>query len=345
LRAAAVQDLRSRCAELLLARLVLSHPASEDVAMSFHDTRWRVDRNTSEELVTRPDVLVARVAAEQDGVVSLAQLRACRVSSNGVTTRVRNGHLHRVYRGFYAVGHIAVPARGRLRAAVLACGESAVLSHFAAADFWSLVDSEDRPPQVSVVGSAGRCIPGVRVHRRRSLSACDVWTCDGMRVTSPARTLLDIAADLTARGLRRTVRRAQAEGRVNVRQLIDVLAGASGQRGAAALWAAVADGPSPTRSELEDVVLDLIDRATSERPEVNAVLRLDGERPGPSGPTSCGAGFAWSSRPTVLRGTTTPSGRRSWKPTVTGSCASPGSRRSATRSRQLLGSAQRSPPP
>jgi hypothetical protein len=244
---------------LLLARLVLSHPVSEDVAMSFHDTRWRVDHNTPEELATRPDVLVARVAAEQDGVVSLAQLRACGVSSNGVTTRVRNGHLHRVYRGVYAVGHVAVPARGRQRAAVLACGESAVLSHFAAADFWSLVDSEDRPPQVSVVGSAGRCIPGVRVHRRRSLSACDVWTRDGMRVTSPARTLLDIAADLTARGRRRTVRRAQAEGRVNVRQLIDVL--------------------SPTRSELEDVVLDLIDRATSQRPEVNAVLRLDGERP------------------------------------------------------------------
>lgn len=247
--------------------------------MSPHDTRWRVNRNTSEERATRPDVLVAQVAAEQNGVVSLAQLRACGVSSDGVTTRVRNGHLHRVYRGVYAVGHVAVPARGRLRAAVLACGDSAILSHFAAAGFWGLVDFEDRSPQVSVAGSAGRRIPGVRVHRRRSLAACDVWTRDGMQVTSPARTLLDIAADLNARGLRRTVRRAQAESRVNVGQLVDVLSRANGQRGAAALRAVLADGPSPTRSELEDVVLDLIDRATGERPEVNAVLHLDGERP------------------------------------------------------------------
>jgi hypothetical protein len=98
-------------------------------------------------------------------------------------------------------------------------------------------------------------------------------------VTCPARTLLDIAGDLTARELRRTVRRAQVEGRVNIRQLVDVLARARGHRGAAALRAVIADGPAPTRSELEDVVLGLIDIATSERPEINATLRLDGERP------------------------------------------------------------------
>jgi hypothetical protein len=37
--------------------------------------------------------------------------------------------------------------------------------------------------------------------------------------------------------------------------------------------------PAPTRSELEDIVLDLIDRVTVERPEINAMVRLDGERP------------------------------------------------------------------
>jgi hypothetical protein len=99
-----------------------------------------------------------------------------------------------------------------------------------------------------------------------------------MRVTSPARTLLDIADDLTGSGLRGTVRRAQAEQRVNVRQLVEVLSRAIGHRGAPALRAVVADGPAPTRSELEDIVLDLIDRVTAERPEINAMLRLDGER-------------------------------------------------------------------
>jgi REase_MTES_1575 len=100
-----------------------------------------------------------------------------------------------------------------------------------------------------------------------------------MQVTSPARTLLDIAADLTDRGLRQTVRRAQAEQRVNLRQLSEVLSRASGHRGASALRAVVADGPAPTRSELEDIVLDLINRVTEERPEINSMLRLGGEPP------------------------------------------------------------------
>jgi hypothetical protein len=201
------------------------------------------------------------------------------VSSGGVTTRVRNGRLHRLHRGVYAVGHVAVPPRGRLRAAVLACGDSAVLSHGGAAAFWELVAGDDRPPQVTVTDGCGRAVAGVRVHRRRRLDARDVWVRCAMRVTSPERTLLDIAADLSRDELRRTVRRAQVEGRVNVRQLVELLSRAGGQRGATALRAVVADGPVPTRSELEDVVLDLIDRVTTERPEINAWLRIEGERP------------------------------------------------------------------
>ncbi len=243
------------------------------------DEDWQVDRAVAEEVTTRCDVLVARVACAQDGVVSLRQLRACGMSSDAVTTRVRSGRLHRLYRGVYAVGHQAVPPRGRLRAAALACGPDAVLSHFSAAEFWGLVDAGDRQPQLSVTDNSGRTIRGVRVHRRRSLATCDVWTRAGMRVTSPARTLLDIAADLSERELRRTVRRAQVEGRVSVRQLLDVRSRARHQRGVAALRAVIADGPAPTRSQLEDVVLDLAGRVTRQRPEINATLRLAGERP------------------------------------------------------------------
>jgi hypothetical protein len=98
-------------------------------------------------------------------------------------------------------------------------------------------------------------------------------------LTCPARTLLDIAPSLRADSLRRTARQAQAEGRVSLRQLVDALARAPGQRGAAALRAVVADGPTPTRSELEDVVLRLIDRVSCERPQINVLLRLGGGRP------------------------------------------------------------------
>jgi hypothetical protein len=97
---------------------------------------WRVDRPAPEELANPPDVLVARLAAEQDGVISLRQLRACGVSSDGVTTRVRSGRLHRIYRGVYAVGHVAVPVRGRLRAAALAAGLGGRAGPFGACRGW-----------------------------------------------------------------------------------------------------------------------------------------------------------------------------------------------------------------
>jgi hypothetical protein len=68
-------------------------------------------------------------------VLSLHALRACGLDDHAIARRVRDGRLHRLYRGVYAVGHRALTLRGRFRAAVLACGETAVLSHFAAAVF------------------------------------------------------------------------------------------------------------------------------------------------------------------------------------------------------------------
>jgi very-short-patch-repair endonuclease len=63
---------------------------------------------------------------------------------------------------------------------------------------------------------------------------------------------------------------------VNVRQLREILARCNGHHGVTALRAIVDDGPAPTRSDLEDALLDLLDDAGIQRPEVNAPLRLDG---------------------------------------------------------------------
>jgi hypothetical protein len=122
----------------------------------------------------------------------------------------------------------------------------------------------------------GRELDGIRPRWSRSLDERDVWRRDHIRVTSPARTALDLAADLTPRALRRMVRQALAEGRVSIRQLTDVLGRAPRHPGAPALRAVVADGHVPTRSDLEDLALDLLDDAGIERPEVNPRLTLDG---------------------------------------------------------------------
>ena len=132
---------------------------------------------------------------------------------------------------------------------------------------------------VQVVTRGGpRRIDGVRVHRSRSLERRDVRWRDGIPVTSPARTLLDLAVVLSPRALRRAARQAQALRVVSVRELIEICDRCRGHRGAAKLRAVVADGPAPTASPLEDDLLDLLDAAGIERPEINVALRLGGRK-------------------------------------------------------------------
>ncbi|HVL95435.1 MAG TPA: type IV toxin-antitoxin system AbiEi family antitoxin domain-containing protein, partial [Solirubrobacteraceae bacterium] len=102
----------------------------------------------------RPDAGVAALAAEQFGVVSLDELRACGLSEKAVRVRVARGQLHRLHRGVYAVGHPNVPLQGRFLAAVKACGEGAVLSHLCAAVLWGLLDWAEREIDVTVPGAA-----------------------------------------------------------------------------------------------------------------------------------------------------------------------------------------------
>src|SRR5689334_11582956 len=76
---------------------------------------------------------VAAMATAQGGVVSLDQLRGEGVSSKVAADRGRAHSYHRIHRGVYAVGHRSVSRAACLRAALLACGEGAVISHGTAA--------------------------------------------------------------------------------------------------------------------------------------------------------------------------------------------------------------------
>jgi predicted transcriptional regulator of viral defense system len=100
---------------------------------------WRIAPDIQTEFATRgPDAAVALLAERQHGIVSLQQLSEFGLLPSAVRERVRSGRLHRVHRGVYAVGHAALTGRGRWMAAVLACGDGAVLSHRSAAVLWGL---------------------------------------------------------------------------------------------------------------------------------------------------------------------------------------------------------------
>lgn len=221
---------------------------------------------------------VARLVADQWGVVSIGELRACGLSDDAVHIRVCAGHLHAIHRGVYAVGHPNPPVQGRLLAAVKACGAGAVLSHFAAGGHWGLVRWDGRRPEVTVVGTSARAHPAIRVHRTARLEPADVTRHEGIPITSPARTLIDLASCLDDRGLRRAVRQAQALRLVGVRELAESLGRLGPRRGARKLARIIAAGPAPTRSELEDVVLDLLLAGGLAHPDVNAPLILGGRK-------------------------------------------------------------------
>jgi very-short-patch-repair endonuclease len=176
------------------------------------------------------------------------------------------------------VGHASPPLEGRFIAAVRACGDGALLSHYSAAALWGLVQWDGRYPEVTLVGSTTRQNRGLRVHRTVSLDAADRSIYRGIPVTAPARTLADLACILDYRLLRRAVRQAQSLRRVSLRDLADVTRRLGRRRGRGNLMRILATGPAPTRSELEDVLLDLILSAGLESPAVNVPMWILGSR-------------------------------------------------------------------
>jgi hypothetical protein len=226
----------------------------------------------------RSDALVAALAADAWGVVSLAELRACGLSAQEVKVRVRRGLLHRVHHGVYAVGHAGLTQEGRWLAAVKACGPDAVPSHTSSAMLFGFLPREDRRTDVTVFEGRRRAPAGLRAHRTRSLHAEDIWRHDGIRTTSPARTLLDLAATFPDLPLRRAMSRAQSMRLTNHRLLARQLDRAAGRPGRARYARVVASRPPATRSELEDRVFDLVVAGGFARPDVNVPLYLDGRR-------------------------------------------------------------------
>jgi very-short-patch-repair endonuclease len=160
-----------------------------------------------------PDWTIAKLAARQHGVVSVRQLRAAGLGKHQVHHRARTGRLHPVHRGVYAVGHAARGRESLWMAAVLACGDGAVLSHVGAAALWGLLRPVDGPVDVSVSTHAGlRARAGIRLHRCRALPTAACTKRRGIPVTTPARTIADLKATLPPRLVRRAVRQAEIAG-------------------------------------------------------------------------------------------------------------------------------------
>jgi very-short-patch-repair endonuclease len=220
--------------------------------------------------VARADVLIAKIAGRQHGVVAVGQLYGLGLGERAVRGRVDAGRLHRVHRGVYAVGHSSLSLEGQLLAAVLAVGRvpsgedgdlvldfwGAAVSHRSAAFLWNLLPRANRPSDVIVMGNGGRAKrSGFRIHRSLTLVSSDVTLLRGIPVTTPARTISDLRlatgkgwpGAVPPRELRKAIRQANVLG----------------------LPIGEGSGMDRTRSDLERDFLRLCRRHRLPRPEVN----------------------------------------------------------------------------
>jgi very-short-patch-repair endonuclease len=160
------------------------------------------------------------------------------------------------------VGHTNLSLQGRCLAGVLASGPGSLLSHFSAG--WLLGLIAARPVPVHVTTPVPRKRRGsLRIHRSRTLTDDDRDLEQGIPVTSPARTALDLAAAVRFRTLRRLVRRSEELEVFDLADFSSVLDRNRGHRGALPLRRAIAvyEPPRFTRSELERELLRLLERA------------------------------------------------------------------------------------
>lgn len=218
---------------------------------------------------------LAELAERQHGVVARRQLGALGLSPTMVRDRIEQGHLLRLHRGVYAVGHRRLRREGWWMAAVLAAGPRAVLSHRDAAALHGLRRPGDHVRWEVTTSGRAASTPALRVRRSEVLAPQDRTTVGGIPVTSVARTLVDLAGVVSVAQLRRALAEAERQHRFDLRAIEDAMARTAGRKGAgharlhAALAGLEAVGERVTRSRLERRFLALLAAHGLPRPLTN----------------------------------------------------------------------------
>ena len=200
------------------------------------------------------------------------QIRELGLADSAITQRIAAGRLHGVHHGVYAVGHTVLTRSGRWMGAVLACGPGAALSHASAAALWGLRRGE--PAIVDVTARrTGRKRPGIRIHRPRRPAETTIR--DGIPVTKPARTILDMAATLTQSRLEHLLDQAERRELTDYPSLDAIARAHPGHRGASRLLRTMATyyaGDELARSDLELLFKDLCRNHDLPIPKVNRIV-------------------------------------------------------------------------
>jgi very-short-patch-repair endonuclease len=211
---------------------------------------------------------VLELARRQHGAVARRQLRALGLSEHAIDWALAAKRLHRTeWRGVYVVGRPEVTRVGRLRAALLTCGDEAVLVDDTAGGLWRIWKPRDRDIHLSVpAGRKRRGRKGIVVHRR-ALPRKDITRERGIPVTTPIRTMIDLAARADRDEAERLINAADARNLLRadtLRERLNHYAGTPGTR----LLTEILDRDTfvLTESELERLFLPLAREAGLPKP-------------------------------------------------------------------------------
>ncbi len=175
------------------------------------------------------------LAGRQHGVIARRQLLALGFNGREIEHRVARKRLHLVLRGVYAVGWPGLTPKRRWMAAVLACGEGALLSHRSAAALWEIATEERSVIDVSLTRRAELKRRGLRVRGRPSLTSERITTHDGIPITTPLQTLIDLATELAPIKVERAVNEADKRDLIDPETLRGELERYVGEPGVKAL--------------------------------------------------------------------------------------------------------------
>jgi very-short-patch-repair endonuclease len=221
---------------------------------------------------------IAALAEAQYGVVSHAQLIELGLSVWAIQRRLRAGRLHRLYRRVYLVGHRAAPDRAAEMAALLACLPDALISHRSAARLWRLLRfaAGSQSVDVTVVGRDLHGQGGLRIHRVGSIDPSDVCELGPIVVSSPARTILELASVLSIGGLESVIAEGlrQDPPLFTLDDLADQIVRNPGKRGVARLRQVtqLGSGPQYTHKGAERRMLALVRSHDLPAPATNAIV-------------------------------------------------------------------------
>ena len=216
------------------------------------------------------DRLIMELASGQDGLVTRSQLSEAGITKARIQARVRARLLQPLLRGVYQVGPVS-PAHVRERAAVLASGGEALISHRSAASLWGMLPPlDDAHPVEVTLPERDLRRAGVRVHRV-TLEPDEMAETDGIPVTSPARTVLDLAATAPRRVLEQALAQGERADIVSRDELRALAERRPNRRGVVFLRHLLDGSGSPalTRSEAEKRFLALVRKGGLPRPETN----------------------------------------------------------------------------